>query len=99
MNINDTEKTWINLLAQSAPTFAAEPVPPYGFVTNTLAAMRAEGRQQREFERIGLRALWASLAALGVAAAITVTVNLHQESNDFDPGVRSLVQVENLPYS
>jgi hypothetical protein len=66
---------------------------------STLAAQRAESRQQREFERIGLRALWASFAALGVAAAVTLTVNLHQDNTDFDPGVRSLVQVENLPYS
>jgi hypothetical protein len=99
MNTNDPEKIWMNLLAQSAPTFAAEPVPPYGFVTSTLAALRAERTQQREFERIGLRALWAALAALGVAATVTLTINLHQDSPDFDPGVRSLVQVDNLPYS
>ncbi len=99
MNTNDPEMTWKNLLAQSAPTFEAEPTPPYGFVTNTLAAMRAESRQQREFERVGLRALWAALAALGIAAAVTVTVNIRQDNNDFDPGVRGLVQVENLPYS
>jgi len=99
MNTNDPEMTWKNLLAQSAPTFEPELAPPYGFVTGTLAAMRAAGRQQREFERIGLRALWAALAALGVAAAVTVTVNLRQDNSDFDPGVRSLVQVENLPYS
>jgi hypothetical protein len=99
MNTNDPEKTWMNLLAQSAPTFSPELAPPYGFVTNTLAALRAQGRQQREFERIGLRALWAALAALGVAATVTVTVVLHQDNTDFDPGVRSLVQVDNLPYS
>jgi hypothetical protein len=99
MNTNDPETTWKNLLAQSATTFEPELAPPYGFVTNTLAALRAEQRQERECERIGLRALWASLAALGVAAAVTLTVNLHQDNSDFDPGVRSLVQVENLPYS
>lgn len=99
MNINDTEKTWTDLLTQSAPTFAAEPNPPYGFVTSTITLLRMEKLQQREFERVGLRALWASLAALGVAAAVTVTVNLHQDNTDFDPGVRSLVQVDNLPYS
>jgi len=99
MNTNEPEKVWKNLLAQSAPTFAAEPVPPYGFVTNMLAGLRAENRQQREFERIGLRALWAALAALGVAAALTVTVTLRQDNTDFDPGVRGLVQVDDLPYS
>jgi hypothetical protein len=99
MKTNDPEITWKNLLAQSAPTFEAETAPPYGFVTSVLATLRAEIRQQREFERVGLRALWAALAALGVAAAVTVMVNLHQDNTDFDPGVRSLVQVENLPYS
>ncbi len=99
MNINDPDTIWKNLLAQSAPTFEAETAVPFGFVTNTLAALRAERRQQREFERIGLRALWAALAALGVAVAVTVSVNLQQDKSDFDPGVRSLVQVDNLPYS
>lgn len=99
MNTNDTEKTWVNLLASSAPTFAAEPNPPYGFVTSTLTVLRLENQQQREFERVGLRALWASFAALGVAVAVTVTVNMQQDSSDFDPGVRSLVQVDNLPFS
>jgi hypothetical protein len=99
MNTNDPDMIWKSLLAQSAPTFAAEPDVPYGFVTKVLAGLRAESRQRREVERIGLRALWASLAALGVAAAVTIAVNLQQDNNDFDPGVRSLVQVENLPYS
>ncbi len=99
MNTNEPERIWINLLAQSAPTFGAEPTPPYGFVTNTLAALRAESRHQREIERIGWRALLASLAALDTAVALTVTINLHEDSSDFDPGVRSLVQVDTLPYS
>ena len=99
MNKNDPEKAWMNLLAQSAPTFAAELTPPYGFVTNTLTALRAESHYKREVERIGWRALLASLAALVTAAVLTVTINLHEESSDFDPGVRSLVQVDSLPYS
>jgi hypothetical protein len=99
MNANDPEKIWMNLLAQSAPTFAGEAPPPYGFVTSTLAALRAESRQKREFERIGWRALLASLAALGVAAALTLTVSLRDQSTDLDPGVRGLVQMDNLPYS
>jgi hypothetical protein len=99
MNPNEPEKTWMNLLAQSAPTFAGDATPPYGFVTNTLAALRAESRQQVEVERIGWRALMAALAALGVAATLTVMVNVHDRSNDFDPGVRGLVQMDNLPYS
>ena len=99
MNKNDPETTWKNLLASSASTFEPELTPPFGFVTNTLSALRAEQRQERECERIGLRALWASLSALGVAAAVTLAVGLHQDNSDLDPGVRSLVQVENLPYS
>ena len=94
---NNADDTWRNLLAQSAPTFAAEQEPPYGFVTSTMAALRAEHRQQREFERIGLRALWAALAALGVTAVVALSI--HQDSPDFDPGVRGLVQMDNLPYS
>ena len=99
MNANEPEKIWMNLLVQSAPTFAAETAPPYGFMTSTLAALRAESRQQREFERIGWRALLASLAALGVAAVLTLTVSLRNQGTDFDPGVRGLVQMDNLPYS
>ncbi len=89
--------TWKNLLVQSAPTFEPELTPPYGFVTSTLAAMRAEGRQQREFERIGVRALWAALAALGVAAAVTVTVNLRQDNTDFDPECAALSKSKIFP--
>jgi hypothetical protein len=99
MNTNYPDLTWRNLLAQSAPTFAAEATPPYGFVTSVLAGMRAQDRQRREVERIGLRALWAALAALGVAVVVTVSVNMSQDKNEFDPGVRSLVQLDNLPYS
>lgn len=99
MNRNNADDTWRNLLAQSAPTFAPEQEPPFGFVTSTLAALRAERRQQREFERIGLRALWSALAALGVAAVVTLSLGLRQDALDFDPGVRSLVQVDSLPYS
>jgi hypothetical protein len=99
MNPNEPETFWMNLLAQSAPTFAGEAEPPYGFVTGTLASLRAEGRQQREFERIGWRALLASLVALGVAAALTLTVSLQDQHTDLDPGVRGLVQMDNLPYS
>jgi hypothetical protein len=99
MNPNQPDQIWKNLLAQSAPTFAGEAEPPYGFVTSTLAALRVESRQEREIERIGWRAVMASLAALGVAAALTLTVSLHNQGPDFEPGVRGLVQMDNLPYS
>ncbi len=99
MNRNNADQTWENLLARSTPTFAPETEPPYGFVTSTLAELRAERRQQREFERIGVRALWAALAALGVSAVLTLSLGLREQAPDFDPGVRSLVQVDSLPYS
>jgi hypothetical protein len=99
MNLNDPNDAWKNLLAQSAPAFAGDAAPPYGFVTSTLALLRAEQRQQREIERIGWRALLASLGALAVAAALTVTIDLRDRSSDFDPGVRTLVQMDDLPYS
>ena len=95
MKISPDEK-WQNLLLRSTPTFAAEAVPPYGFITGTLAQLRAEKRQQDELERIGWRALLASLAALVVVAAVAVSVNFSDRGGDFEPGVRSLVQMENI---
>jgi len=93
------DEKWQGLLLRSAPAFAGEASAPYGFVTGTLAQLRAEKRQQEEMERIGWRALLASMAALAVAAAVTLSVNLTDPSMDFDPGVRSLVQIENVPVS
>jgi hypothetical protein len=96
----NTDEKWQRLLAQSSPTFAGETTPPYGFITGTLARLRSETRQQEEAERIGWRALLASLGALCVAAAVTFTVSMHDQSaNDLEPGVRSIVQVENVPIS
>jgi hypothetical protein len=96
--MNSDEK-WLKLLARSTPTFAVEAEPPYGFVTATLARLGSERRQQEEAERIGWRALLASLAALAVAAVVTVTVDTNNHSTDFEPGVRSMVQMENIPLS
>ena len=93
------DEEWQGLLRRSAPAFAGETSPPYGFVTATLAKLRAEKRQQEEIERIGWRALLASMAALAVAAAVTLSVNGTDPSVDFDPGVRSLVQIENVQVS
>ena len=98
MNTSEDEK-WQNLLLRSTPTFAAEAVPPYGFITGMLAQLRAEKRQQEELERIGWRALLASLAALVIAATVTLSMNYMDRGGDFEPGVRSLVQMENIQVS
>ena len=98
MNTNE-DKNWHDLLLRSTPTFAGEATPPYGFLTGTLARLRAENRQQEELERIGWRALLASLAALVVAATVTLSVNFSNRGGDFEPGVRSLVQMENIQVS
>jgi hypothetical protein len=100
MNMSSKEdEKWQGLLLRSAPTFAGEAAPPYGFVTGTLARLRAENGQQEEFERIGWRALLASLAALAVAATVTLSVNFRDRGGDFEPGVRSIVQMENIQLS
>jgi hypothetical protein len=98
MNTREDEK-WQSLLLRSNPTFAGEAVPPYGFVTSALAQLRAENRQQEELERIGWRALLASLAALAILATVTVSLNSRDQGGDFDPGVRSFVQMENIQFS
>ena len=98
MNTNEDEK-WQSLLVRSTPAFAGEAAPPYGFITGTLARLRVEKREQEEFERIGWRALLASLAALVIAATVTLSVNFRDRGGDFEPGVRSLVQMENIQIS
>ncbi len=98
MNKTDND-TWQKLLALSAPTFAGETTPPYGFVTSTLAGLRAQQSQVEACERIGWRALLASLAALAVAATLTVTLDTRDSASDFEPGVRSLVQMQNISVS
>jgi len=98
MNFRADEK-WRNLLARSAATFAGNATPPYGFVTATLARLSAEQRQQEEFERIGWRALLASVAALFIAATVTLTLNYSDQRGDFEPGTRSLIQMDNIPVS
>ena len=92
------DQKWQALLLRSTPTFGGEAEPPYGFITSTLARLRAENQQQAELERIGWRALLASLAALVAAVSITVGLQL-QDRNDLDPGVRSIIEVENVPLS
>jgi hypothetical protein len=61
--------------------------------------LRAQENQVQAFERIGWRALMASLAALAVAVTLTVTLDTRDSSSDFDPGVRSLVQMQKISVS
>ena len=68
-------------------------------VTRTLARLRTERRQQAEFERIGWRALPKIFAALVVAATVTLSVNFKDKGGDFEPGVRSAIQMENFQVS
>jgi hypothetical protein len=98
MNSSEDEK-WQSLLLRSTPTFTGEAAPPYGFITGTLARLKAENRQQEEFERIGWRALLASMAALVVVATVAVSVSFSDRGGDFEPGLRNLVQMENIQVS
>jgi anti-sigma-K factor RskA len=98
MNSKENQK-WQSLLARATPTFAGESEPSYGMVTRTLARLGSEKRQQQDFERIGWRALLASLAALAVAATVTLSVSYMNPGTEFEPGVRSLIQMENFQVS
>ena len=89
---------WKNLLALSAPTFANEAVPPFGFTTSLLARLREQDRDMEQAERIGVRALFASLGALVLAAILAFSAS-RVNHNDIEPGLRSIVQVENVPLS
>jgi hypothetical protein len=92
------EQIWKNLLEASSPTFTGEATPPFGFVTSTLAQMRAARRQQAELEKIGWRALLASLGTL--MAVLTLTVGMHlQDRNDLDPGVSNIIEIQNVSVS
>ena len=98
MNTREDEK-WQSLLKHAAPTFAGEAEPPYGLITGTLTRLRSERGQIAEFERIGWRALLASFAALAVTVMVTFAVDLENRSPDFEPGVKSAVQLENIQVS
>ena len=96
---NREDEKWQALLACSVPTFAGDATPPYGFTTATLARLRAESSQQAEIERIGWRALLASMVALVLAITVTLGLSYRDSGNEFDPGVRGVVQVANVPIS
>ena len=99
MNTNQADK-WQALLALSAPTFAGESTLPYGFMTSMLAQLRQDRQQEQQLGRLCWRAIFASLAALAVAVGVTVNVHGYfNRGNDFDPGMRGLIQMENVQVS
>ena len=97
MNAKEDEK-WQALLSLSAPAFAGETTLPYGFMTRTLARLKTEKRQRDLMEKIGLRAFFASLAVLGITVCLTLSFHF-QDRTDLEPGMRSIIQVENLQVS
>ena len=98
MNYEREDTAWRALLAQSQPAFQGETEPPFGFVTATTARLMAERRKLDLMETIGLRALAASLAALGLATAVTFFLEV-RDADGMDPGIKSLAYVENMPLS
>jgi hypothetical protein len=90
------DQVWENLLAQSASSFDGETTPPYGLTTRILAAAREQRQQEALWERVGRRAIFASLAAVVGIALITF---VRHDSDDLDPAVRSVALVENVQVS
>jgi hypothetical protein len=90
------DSLWESLLRQSAPTFAVDPQPPLGLAARVLAGLREERVQEAAWERIGLRAIFYSLAAVGVLSVVTFA-NLRHD--DLDAPVRGLAQLENVQIS
>jgi len=97
MSMNE-DSHWQNLVALGAATCEGEMEPPYGFVTNTLARLRDERRQQLLVERIGMRALFASLGLLLIMTGLTFEL-AHFRQGDLEPGLRGILQVENVQIS
>jgi hypothetical protein len=92
------DNKWRKLLELAAPAFAGETEPPYGFVTSTVARLKAERVERELMERTGLRALFAALAVLAVAGGISFGVQLHDRL-DFDPGTRSIILEDHVSIS
>ena len=98
--MNDHEnQLWQKLVALSAPTYAGDESVPYGFTTRFLADWRAgESRQCELVERIGFKALFASLGLLLLAVTAHFGVRYLNHS-DLEPGLRGIVQIENIQVS
>jgi hypothetical protein len=91
------DQQWQKLLELAAPAYAGEAQPPFGFTTRVLAQIRAEQRQCEMMERVGLRAIFASLGVLALAGLLLVGANHYR--NDMEPGLRNVLQVENIAVS
>jgi hypothetical protein len=91
------DQRWQYLVALSAPTFMEDITPPFGFTTRMLGQLRNVESERELVERIGLRAIFASLAVLLIALGVLLDARYH--SSDLEPGLRSIVQVENVPIS
>jgi len=89
------DKTWQALLAHSAPTFTGETTPPFGFVTSTLTKLRAEKGEKELLEKIGLRALFASLCVLIAVTGFSAGLQM-RDRFDIDPGLRSIISVDRV---
>ncbi len=96
--MNKHDQHWQNLVALSAPTFTGDDAPPFGFATRMLARLRDESRQREAVERVGFRALFVSIAVLAVTTGALVAFD-SLDRGDLEPGVSSLVQVDNVPVS
>jgi hypothetical protein len=90
------DNVWKSLLTQSAPTFAGNMAPPLGLAARVLAGARETRVQEAAWERIGLRAILASLAAVAVLAAVTFA-GVHRD--DVDVPVRGLAALEDTQVS
>jgi hypothetical protein len=91
------DQKWQALLARSSATFAGDTSLPFGFMTSTLARLRAQ-KERDVLEKIGLRALFTSFAVLIAVVGLSVGVQL-QSRTDFDPAVKSLLQADDVPIS
>ena len=93
------DQLWQKLVALSAPTYAGAESVPYGFATRFLAGWRTgESRQCEIMERIGLKAFLASLGLLLLAATAHFGVR-YLNRTDLEPGMRGIVQIENVQVS
>lgn len=92
------DEKWQTLLLLSAPTFAGETTPPYGFMTRALAQLKTQKRQRDLMEKIGLRAFLTSLVILCASVCLTLCLHLASHS-ELEPGMRSFLQVEDVQVS